>query len=178
MLSGCSANLARACTVLRIPCSALSASPAASAATGDVKPVQSNLDRLKEQEALLDEYIAAAAAQLRELTEQEAGVGRAFVFQDEIRAVSSLQSQTVIALKAPAGTTLEVPGMSCFTLLAADVHRPELAVTRVDPDDAKPNGDRRYQVFLQVKPCVVVQLLELVSYASMLFVVTVCHWGH
>lgn len=128
MLSGCSANLARAVDSVRIPCSALSANPAVSAATGDTKSIQSNLDRLKEQEALLDEYIAAAAAQLRELTEQEEGAGRAFVFQDEIRAVSSLQSQTVIALKAPAGTTLEVPGTICLVLRAVDLHRPELAV--------------------------------------------------
>jgi hypothetical protein len=92
-------------------CSAPNSSPTSSAATSEMKASQANLKRLIDEEAVLDEYIAAAAAQLRELSDAEATRGSAFVFQDELRGISSLKSQTVIALKAPAGTTLEVPGV-------------------------------------------------------------------
>ena len=64
----------------------------------------------REKEAALDEQVTMETARLRQLIDQGARVGLAFTSQDEVRAVPSLSDQTVIALRAPSGTTLEVPG--------------------------------------------------------------------
>lgn len=67
-------------------------------------------------EAAMDAYIAAAAAQLRDMVDRGAQDGLAFLLQDEVRGIPSLAGHTVLALKAPPGTTLEVPGARAWVV--------------------------------------------------------------
>jgi len=77
----------------------------------------------KEQERWFDESIAAMERSLAALAEEAAD--DAYLTLSDVRAAFS--DETVIALKAPAGTTVEVP----------------------DPDDGMASGQRRYQLVLK-----------------------------
>ena len=64
---------------------------------------------------------------LRQLAEDSANSEHAFVTHEDIRAIESFEQDTVVAVKAPSGTTLEVP----------------------DPDEGMEYPQRRYQVYLK-----------------------------
>jgi len=64
---------------------------------------------------------------LKQIVEDPTFMKYAFVSHDDVRNLPSMQGQTLIAIKAPAGTRLEVP----------------------DPDEGMSGGKRRYQIFLQ-----------------------------
>lgn len=76
----------------------------------EMKALSGRLKVLHDLESRLDEAISSAALTLRTDMEQSGKTGHSYVSQDEVRAIPSLQSQTVIALRGPPGTTLEVPG--------------------------------------------------------------------
>jgi len=98
------------------------------------------LERIRKEELLLDDQIKFAQKK-----NSKTNCGRsnfyevnnvlsinslqryAFVSHDDVRNLPSMQGQTLIAIKAPAGTRLEVP----------------------DPDEGMSGGKRRYQIFLQ-----------------------------
>ena len=69
----------------------------------------------------------AAQASLRALAEDAANQEHAFVTHEDIRNISAFSADTIIAIKAPSGTTLEVP----------------------DPDEGMESGQRRYQIYLK-----------------------------
>ena len=64
---------------------------------------------------------------LRELADDSANAEHAYVTHDDVRSIPSFAPDTVIAIKAPSGTTLEVP----------------------DPDEGMEYPQRRYQIYLK-----------------------------
>eukprot|EP00066_Takifugu_rubripes_P001534 XP_003962775.2 PREDICTED: transcription factor E2F2 [Takifugu rubripes] len=64
---------------------------------------------LEQAEKCLDELILSSTGQLKQLTEHGDNQRLGYVTYHDIRSIGSLQDQTVIAVKAPADTKLEVP---------------------------------------------------------------------
>ncbi|XP_034531753.1 transcription factor E2F2 isoform X2 [Notolabrus celidotus] len=67
------------------------------------------LGALEREERSLDELIHSSTAQLKQLTEYDDNQRLGYVTYQDIRSIGSLKDQTVIAVKAPADTKLEVP---------------------------------------------------------------------
>nr|XP_015204352.1 PREDICTED: transcription factor E2F2-like isoform X2 [Lepisosteus oculatus] len=67
------------------------------------------LAELDKAEKALDDLIRSSSAQLKELTEQKDNQRLGYVTYQDIRSITSLKDQTVIAVKAPSETKLEVP---------------------------------------------------------------------
>ena len=96
--------------------------------------IQQELDKLKDeiktagdQEAFLDGAIATMQQSLRSLAEDGDSSSHAYMTHDDIRGIGAFAQDTVIAIKAPSGTTLEVP----------------------DPDEGMEYPQRRYQIYLK-----------------------------
>lgn len=96
--------------------------------------MEAQLESLKEQihistqhEEWLDKAIEQMQTSLRELASDTENSQHAFVTHEDIRNISSFHQDTVIAIKAPSGTTLEVP----------------------DPDEGMQSPQRRYQIYLK-----------------------------
>ncbi|XP_036449277.1 transcription factor E2F2 [Colossoma macropomum] len=81
-------------------------SPAGSERTSALRRELAELER---KEKVLDELIQSSNSQLRELTENKDNQRFGYVTYQDIRSIASLQDQTVIAVKAPSGTKLELP---------------------------------------------------------------------
>ena len=64
---------------------------------------------LRSKENVLDKLIANTTRQLRNMTEDSENARLAYVTYQDIRSLGSLKEQTVIAIKAPPETRLEVP---------------------------------------------------------------------
>ncbi|KAM3227003.1 hypothetical protein ACQJBY_059133 [Aegilops geniculata] len=79
------------------------------------------------QEQALDERISDMREKLRGLTEDENSQRWLYVTEDDIKGLPCFQNETLIAIKAPHGTTLEVP----------------------DPDEAGDYLQRRYRIVLR-----------------------------
>ncbi|XP_070698764.1 transcription factor E2F2 isoform X2 [Pempheris klunzingeri] len=71
--------------------------------------LRKELGDLERVERSLDELIHSSTAQLKKLTEYEDNQRLGYVTYQDIRSIGSLRDQTVIAVKAPADTKLEVP---------------------------------------------------------------------
>ncbi|XP_049917168.1 transcription factor E2F2 isoform X2 [Epinephelus moara] len=71
--------------------------------------LRKELGDLERVERSLDELIHSSTAQLKQLTEYEDNKRLGYVTYQDIRSISTLRDQTVIAVKAPADTKLEVP---------------------------------------------------------------------
>ncbi|XP_061599967.1 transcription factor E2F2 isoform X2 [Cololabis saira] len=67
------------------------------------------LGELERAERSLDDLIQSSTAQLKQLTEYKDNQRLGYVTYQDIRSIASLRDQTVIAVKAPAETKLEVP---------------------------------------------------------------------
>ncbi|XP_017700050.1 transcription factor E2FB-like [Phoenix dactylifera] len=93
----------------------------------DVSNLQAEVENLSLQERSLDERISEMRERLRELTEDENNQKWLYVTEDDIKGVPCFQNETLIAIKAPHGTTLEVP----------------------DPDEAGEYPHRRYRIVLR-----------------------------
>lgn len=89
--------------------------------------LQRELDELGRQEAAVDEHIRRMQDMLKELTEQQENMQLAYVTHQDLRSLPNLRGETLIAIKAPSGTTLEVP----------------------DPDEGMEKPQRRYQIYLK-----------------------------
>ena len=96
--------------------------------------MQAELEKLKEevaqsteQERWLDSAILEMQTSLRELADDETNAQYAYVTHDDVRSIPAFAPDTVIAIKAPSGTTLEVP----------------------DPDEGMDYPQRRYQIYLK-----------------------------
>ncbi|GJD11150.1 Transcription factor E2FB [Galdieria sulphuraria] len=83
------------------------------------------LKQLSEEENALDRAIADTQNALRELVCSQKEL--AYVTVSDIRSIPSLQGDTLIAIRAPPGTELEVP----------------------DPEEGLPPGQKRFQIFLK-----------------------------
>ncbi|XP_075874017.1 transcription factor E2F2 isoform X1 [Nelusetta ayraudi] len=71
--------------------------------------LRKELSDLGRVEKSLDELIQSSTAQLKQLTEFEDNKRLGYVTYQDLRSIASLRDQTVIAVKAPADTKLEVP---------------------------------------------------------------------
>ncbi|XP_004540481.2 transcription factor E2F2 isoform X1 [Maylandia zebra] len=73
------------------------------------RALRKELGDLERAERSLDEQIQSSTTQLKQLTEYKESQRLGYVTYQDIRSIGSLQDQTVIAVKAPAETKLEVP---------------------------------------------------------------------
>jgi len=92
-----------------------------------VLALQTEVENLNLQEQALDERISDMREKLRGLTENENSQRWLYVTEDDIKGLPCFQNETLIAIKAPHGTTLEVP----------------------DPDEAGDYLQRRYRIVLR-----------------------------
>ncbi|KAF7805743.1 transcription factor E2FB-like [Senna tora] len=89
--------------------------------------LQTEVENLTMEEHRLDEQIREMQERLRDLSEEENNQKWLFVTEDDIKGLPCFQNETLIAIKAPHGTTLEVP----------------------DPDEAVDYPQRRYRIVLR-----------------------------
>ncbi|XP_075294093.1 transcription factor E2F2 [Opisthocomus hoazin] len=82
------------------------------AVTAKQQALRGELAELARTERTLDQLLQDCALQLRQLADDEANQRLAYVTYQDLRAISSFQEQTVIAVKAPPETQLEVPEFS------------------------------------------------------------------
>ncbi|XP_066573592.1 transcription factor E2F2 [Amia ocellicauda] len=80
-----------------------------SAASEKQRGLRKEQEELERAEKALDELILSSSSQLKELTEHRDNQRLGYVTYQDIRSIASLQDQTVIAIKAPSETKLEVP---------------------------------------------------------------------
>ncbi|KAM7273386.1 hypothetical protein ACFE04_028050 [Oxalis oulophora] len=92
-----------------------------------VTSLQAEVENLSMEEHKLDEQIRDMQERLRDLSEDENNKKWLFVTEDDIKNLPCFQNETLIAIKAPHGTTLEVP----------------------DPDEAVDYPQRRYRIVLR-----------------------------
>ncbi|WZZ38784.1 hypothetical protein YC2023_035043 [Brassica napus] len=85
------------------------------------------IQNLSAEEAKLDDQIRESQERLTSLSEDENNKRFLFVSEDDIKNLPCFQNKTLIAVKAPHGTTLEVP----------------------DPDEAGGYPQRRYRIILR-----------------------------
>ncbi|CAN0916890.1 Transcription factor E2FB [Linum grandiflorum] len=88
---------------------------------------QAEIENLVIEESRLDERIRDMQERLRDLSEDENNQKWLFVTEDDIKNLPCFQNETLIAIKAPHGTTLEVP----------------------DPEEAADYPQRRYKIVLR-----------------------------
>ncbi|KAJ0259710.1 Transcription factor E2FA [Hirschfeldia incana] len=93
----------------------------------DVSVLQAEIENISLEEQALDNQIRETEERLRELSENEKNQKWLFVTEEDIKTLPGFQNQTLIAVKAPHGTTLEVP----------------------DPDEAVDITQRRYRIILR-----------------------------
>nr|QYW07149.1 transcription factor E2FA [Dimocarpus longan] len=94
---------------------------------GDVSLLQAEIENLSMEEHRLDDQIREMQDRLRDLSENENNQKWLFVSEEDIKNIPCFQNETLIAIKAPHGTTLEVP----------------------DPDEAVDYPQRRYRIILR-----------------------------
>ncbi|KAJ8750272.1 hypothetical protein K2173_014187 [Erythroxylum novogranatense] len=74
-----------------------------------VASLQAEVQNLTVEEHGLDEQIRDLQERLRELSEDENNQKWLFITEEDIKSLPCFQNETLIAIKAPHGTTLEVP---------------------------------------------------------------------
>ncbi|XP_057548560.1 transcription factor E2FB-like isoform X2 [Amaranthus tricolor] len=89
--------------------------------------LQGDIENLSLEERRLDEQIREMQERLREMSEDENYQKWLFITEEDIKGSPCFQNETLIAIKAPHGTTLEVP----------------------DPDEALDYPQRRYKIVLR-----------------------------
>nr|GLL31308.1 transcription factor E2FB-like isoform X1 [Ipomoea trifida] len=92
-----------------------------------VSNLQAEVEKLMLKERRIDEQIREMQDRLRDLSEDENNKGWLFVTEEDIKGLPCFQNETLLAIKAPHGTTLEVP----------------------DPDEAVDYPQRRYRIILR-----------------------------
>ncbi|XP_076953797.1 transcription factor E2FA-like [Bidens hawaiensis] len=93
----------------------------------DIALLQAEVQKLSMEENRLDESISEMQERMRDMSEDNTNQKWLFVTEDDIKGLPCLQNETLIAIKAPHGTTLEVP----------------------DPDEAVDYPQRRYRIILR-----------------------------
>ncbi|XP_047958393.1 transcription factor E2FA-like [Salvia hispanica] len=89
--------------------------------------LHAEIENLSMEERSLDDRIRQMQERLGDLIEDEHNQRWLFVTEDDIKSLPCFQNETLIAIKAPHGTTLEVP----------------------DPDEAVDYPQRRYRIILR-----------------------------
>ncbi|XWS43359.1 hypothetical protein CRYUN_Cryun16bG0096300 [Craigia yunnanensis] len=97
-------------------------------ADGDVSVLQGEIENFSMEERRLDDQIRLEMQErLRDLSENENNQRWLFVIEEDFKGLPCFQNETLIAIKAPHGTTLEVP----------------------DPDESVDYPQRRYRIILR-----------------------------
>lgn len=113
--------------------------------THELETLKIELEQMRKQDAQLSSYIDTMSMLVKEMAADHSKSGLAFVTHDDIRRMPCFQQNTVMAVKAPPGTTLEVP----------------------DPDEGMAEGKRRFQIYLKSKEGPIeVFLVSQVAYAQ------------
>lgn len=94
---------------------------------GGVARLQADIENLSMEERKLDEGIREIQERLREITEDDHNQKWLFVSEEDMKGLPCFQNETLIAIKAPHGTTLEVP----------------------EPDEAVDYPQKRYRIVLR-----------------------------
>ncbi|RDX73192.1 Transcription factor E2FA, partial [Mucuna pruriens] len=94
---------------------------------GDISVLKAEVEKLSLEEQGLDDQIREMQERLRNLSENENNQKCLFVTEEDIKGLPCFQNETLIAIKAPHGTTLEVP----------------------DPVEAADYPQRRYRIILR-----------------------------
>ncbi|GAB2233955.1 hypothetical protein Droror1_Dr00003185 [Drosera rotundifolia] len=94
---------------------------------GDFSSLQADVENLSLEEHRLDEQMREMQERLGDLSQDENSQKWLFVTEEDIKGLPCFQNETLIAIKAPHGTTLEVP----------------------DPDEAVDEQQRRYRIVLR-----------------------------
>ncbi|KAH6793660.1 E2F transcription factor 1 [Perilla frutescens var. hirtella] len=89
--------------------------------------IQGEVENLNVEECKLDEHIREMQEKLRGLSEVEDNEKWLFITEEDFKNLPCFQNETLIAIKAPHGTTLEVP----------------------DPEEAGDYPQRRYKIVLR-----------------------------
>ncbi|XP_074300159.1 transcription factor E2FB-like [Silene latifolia] len=92
-----------------------------------VTSLQGDVNKLSMEERKLDERIRKMQEQLRKMSEENNNQKWLFVTEEDIKGLPCFQNETLIAIKAPLGTTLEVP----------------------DPEEVVDNQQRRYRILFR-----------------------------
>jgi transcription factor E2F3 len=96
--------------------------------TRSLETTQEDLRVMHEEERNLDRHIENMRKSMQVLLEDPAHKGNLYIAEDDIKEIPCFASETLVAVRAPHGTTLEVP----------------------DPDEGGDGGDeKRYQIFLK-----------------------------
>ncbi|KAB5561641.1 hypothetical protein DKX38_006598 [Salix brachista] len=111
----------------RIQWKGLDVSRPGEADDNNVATLQAEVENLTMEERRLDEQTREMQERLRDLSEDENNQKWLFVTEEDIKSLPGFQNETLIAIKAPHGTTLEVP----------------------DPDEAVDYPQRRYRIVLR-----------------------------
>lgn len=98
----------------------------------DMEQLLQSISDLMQEEKTYEQHIKTVTQSIRRLYDDEAfdkGTfeNLSYLTHEDMRSLESFKDQSVMAIKAPPGTTLEVP----------------------DPDEGMPNGERRFQIFLK-----------------------------
>uniref|UniRef100_A0A8D0BC90 E2F transcription factor 2 n=1 Tax=Salvator merianae TaxID=96440 RepID=A0A8D0BC90_SALMN len=80
-----------------------------SSVTTKQQSLRQELTELSKTERMLDKFIHECTLQLKHLTDDETNQRLAYVTYQDIRAISNFNEQTVIVVRAPPETRLEVP---------------------------------------------------------------------
>ncbi|XP_052308561.1 transcription factor E2FB isoform X3 [Populus trichocarpa] len=93
----------------RIQWKGLDVSRPGEADDNNVATLQAEVENLTMEERRLDEQTREMQERLRDLSEDENNQKWLFVTEEDIKSLPGFQNETLIAIKAPHGTTLEVP---------------------------------------------------------------------
>ncbi|CAN0847397.1 Transcription factor E2FA [Linum grandiflorum] len=96
-------------------------------ADGNYSLLQAEIEKLSLEEQNLDHQIREMQERIRNFSEAENNQKWLFVTEDDIKSLPCFMNETLIAIKAPHGTTMEVP----------------------DPDEAVDYPQRRYRIILR-----------------------------
>jgi len=95
--------------------------------TEEVEELKEEIKEKMREEELLDYQLMQIQNHLKSLAEEPTNLNNAYVTVDDVCGLQSMQGESLLVLKAPSGTKLEVP----------------------DPDEGMPKGRRRYQIHLK-----------------------------
>lgn len=93
----------------------------------DLEGIQHDIELLEEESRSLDEHVKEVSESLKRMSEHPYNQDRLYVTDEDITSLPCFAKDTIFAVKAPPGTTLEVP----------------------DPEESGTGGRRRYRILLK-----------------------------
>lgn len=110
-----------------------------------VDSLKEEIVELKQRETEVDERIKQMQANIKSMASNPQNTKLAFVTQNDLSSLPQFKQQTVIAIKAPSGTILEVPDPD---EVASEIS-PAVVNGGSNETPMAQNNKRRYQIFLR-----------------------------